>query len=413
MAEKLGINFNASELKAKGWAGFLDEVRAKTGGNTEQMATLFGSVEALNSVMVLAGKGSTDFKNALDAMDKAAGATDAAFNKMNETDGAKLRKTFNELKNAGIELGEALTPMVEKVSGAIKALADRFKNLTPAQQELIVKIALIVAAVGPAVLVIVKLITAVSAVAGAFSAASGAIAAAGGVMAVITGPIGITIAIVAALAAGAFLLIKNWGPLKEFFTNLWNSISQNSVKAFDSLKSGVVNTVSGVKTAVVNGISGALNWIKGLPSQMYTWGVDMIDGLIKGIKAMVTKVRNAVGSVADTIRSFLHFSAPDEGPLANYETWMPDFMAGLADGIEHNKGLVKKAIRGLSSDMNLTMNPQLTSATAPKGSVNSPLSYGSLLHVNQIVISKDMDIRDLAYKLEFYRGQAAMARGTT
>ena len=44
-----------------------------------------------------------------------------------------------------------------------------------------------------------------------------------------------------------------------------------------------------------------------------------------------------VSGLADRIRSFLHFSAPDEGPLADYETWMPDFMKGLASGIEKNR----------------------------------------------------------------------------
>ena len=41
--------------------------------------------------------------------------------------------------------------------------------------------------------------------------------------------------------------------------------------------------------------------------------------------------------VADTIRSFLHFSVPDEGPLTDFESWMPDFMSGLAKGIQKTK----------------------------------------------------------------------------
>lgn len=39
---------------------------------------------------------------------------------------------------------------------------------------------------------------------------------------------------------------------------------------------------------------------------------------------------DAVKSVADKIKSFLHFSVLDEGPLTDYESWMPDFMKGLA-----------------------------------------------------------------------------------
>ena len=43
--------------------------------------------------------------------------------------------------------------------------------------------------------------------------------------------------------------------------------------------------------------------------------------------------------MANTIRSHLHFSVPDEGPLTDFESWMPDFMNGLAEGIEKSRGI--------------------------------------------------------------------------
>ena len=57
-------------------------------------------------------------------------------------------------------------------------------------------------------------------------------------------------------------------------------------------------------------------------------------GIVNGIKSCIGAVGDAVKSVADKIKSFLHFSVPDEGPLTDYESWMPDFMGGLAKGIE-------------------------------------------------------------------------------
>ena len=58
-----------------------------------------------------------------------------------------------------------------------------------------------------------------------------------------------------------------------------------------------------------------------------------------------------MSDVANNIRSFLHFSVPDEGPLTDYESWMPDFVEGLAKGIENSRGIIQKAIQGLSGDM--------------------------------------------------------------
>ena len=64
--------------------------------------------------------------------------------------------------------------------------------------------------------------------------------------------------------------------------------------------------------------------------------------------------------MANTIRSYLHFSVPDEGPLTDYESWMPDFMSGLAKGIEQSKDMVTKAVDNLAADM--VVNPQLALA---------------------------------------------------
>ena len=89
---------------------------------------------------------------------------------------------------------------------------------------------------------------------------------------------------------------------------------------------------------------------------------------------MIQSVINTVSGLADRIRSFLHFSAPDEGPLSNYETWMPDFMKGLAGGIEKNRNLVEKAVRDVASDM--VLSPKVNGMEY--GYAESALSGGNM-----------------------------------
>lgn len=84
--------------------------------------------------------------------------------------------------------------------------------------------------------------------------------------------------------------------------------------------------------------------------------------IVNGIKSCISAVGDAVKSVADKIKSFLYFSVPDEGPLTEYESWMPDFMQGLAKGINDSKGLIEKAVSGVASDM--VINPNVTTADA-------------------------------------------------
>lgn len=162
--------------------------------------------------------------------------------------------------------------------------------------------------------------------------------------------------------------------LKTFFTGLWNGIKNTAVSVwngllgfFQGLPAQFASFMSGVGDAIIHGFDSAIDFIKNLPGQMLQWGKDMIQGMIDGIKSMIGKVGDAVKGVGNKIRSALHFSRPDEGPLADYETWMPDFMQGLADGILANRYKVVSAIRSLTSDMRVDAALQPAYAGAYSG----------------------------------------------
>lgn len=142
-----------------------------------------------------------------------------------------------------------------------------------------------------------------------------------------------------------------WNTIKTVFTTVLNTIKSVVSGAFNSMWTGIKNTVSGIVNTIKTGFNNAVGFIKNLASSAFQWGADIINGIVNGIKSCIGKVKDAVTSVAETIRSFLHFSVPDEGPLTDYESWMPDFMRGLAKGIEQSKNMVAKAVYGLASDM--------------------------------------------------------------
>ena len=73
---------------------------------------------------------------------------------------------------------------------------------------------------------------------------------------------------------------------------------------------------------------------------------------------MIGSLADSVSNIADTIRSYLHFSVPDVGPLTDFESWMPDFMNGLADGINKSKKVVAKAVSGVADTMKLSLNSE-------------------------------------------------------
>ena len=156
--------------------------------------------------------------------------------------------------------------------------------------------------------------------------------------------------------------------IKTVFSTVWNAIKN----VVTTVVNGIKNTISGIYNTIKNGFTNAVNFIKNLASSAFSWGADIINGIVNGIKSCIGKVKDAVCNVADTIKSFLHFSVPDEGPLTEYESWMPDFMSGLAKGIEKSKGMVKDAVSGLAADM--VVNPQVNAgqmAMAGGGTVSS------------------------------------------
>lgn len=163
-----------------------------------------------------------------------------------------------------------------------------------------------------------------------------------------------------------------WNTIKTVFTTVLNTIKSVVSGAFNAMWNGIKNTISGIVNTIKMGFNNAVNFIKNLASSAFSWGADIINGIVNGIRSCIGKIKDAVGDVAETIRSFLHFSVPDEGPLTDYESWMPDFMSGLAKGIENSKGMVKDAVSGLAADM--VINPQMSGsqmAMAGGGTVSS------------------------------------------
>ena len=74
------------------------------------------------------------------------------------------------------------------------------------------------------------------------------------------------------------------------------------------------------------------------------WGKDMIQNFIDGIMAKWNDLKASVSKVASTVKSFLGFSEPEEGPLSNFHTYAPDMMDLFAEGIMDNIGVVENAM---------------------------------------------------------------------
>lgn len=130
----------------------------------------------------------------------------------------------------------------------------------------------------------------------------------------------------------------------------WSSLGSGIM---DNLSDGVRNTASTVWEAVKEAFNSAVEWVKNLGTEALNWGKDMIAGFANGVKNAANNLLNKVKEIAQKIKGYLHFSRPDTGPLRDYEKWMPDFMQGLAKGIESNAWRVENAMRNVTADMSI------------------------------------------------------------
>ena len=174
----------------------------------------------------------------------------------------------------------------------------------------------------------------------------------GAVISVLASAFGpVILAIAAAIAIGV-LLWKNWDKIRE---------------AAGNLLEGIKATIGNVRDAIVTGIQAAIDWITSLPDEALKWGSDIIDGIVSGIQSAVGRVGEAVKGVADKIKSFLGFSEPEDGPLSDFHTYMPDMIDLMTSGITSGKKKVKDALEGMTGEMSVIAKANVVSKATGRG----------------------------------------------
>lgn len=140
-------------------------------------------------------------------------------------------------------------------------------------------------------------------------------------------------------------------PLRVIFETILNQIADLVKTVFTAIWTAISDRVTKIKDSIVDGFTAAIDWIKALPAQAIQWGADIIQGIVDGIKGAVGKVGEAASSVAGKIKSFLHFSKPDEGPLSDFDTYMPDMIDMMVKGISAGRSKVKEVVGNIASDI--------------------------------------------------------------
>lgn len=310
----------------------LMEKAAKNNG--VELKDMFGSVEAGNAAMQLTGNGAKKFKESLEQMENSAGATEEAFDKMDKGMNDGIGDMLNSLRNLAISFGQLLAPTINVLVGYIQNLIEWLQGLDENQKKMIVTVGLVVAAIGPALLVLGNLAGSIANVINIgkllvnnwgliSSTATKLVGFLPKAFSMMFSPWGI--AIMAAIAAGV-LIYKHWDEIKAAAQSLWNNIRIS----FEN-----------IKTTISTKWKESVDFIKSI--DLFQMGKDVVQGLINGISSkisgVVNKAKELSNKVSSTIKKALDINSP-----SRVTTMYGEFVAeGLAEGMNKKKKKVKKS----------------------------------------------------------------------
>lgn len=270
--EELGISITNADGTMKPLSQTMVELREKFAGLTEeqkaQYAAMLAGQEGMSGLLAIVNASDEDFQKLTDEINNANGAAEDMASVMMDNTAGAVEQLKGALESAGILIGEKLTPYIRKLAEWITGLVEKFNSLSEEEQDQIVKFGLILAAIGPVLLIMSRVISVVSMFAKAFGLIKNVVYPAflaitqlkagmtaaelamegfskeslgiASVLSGITAPIVAVVAVVAVLI-GAFVTL--WKTNEEFRDNMvgiWNSIKESINNFFD----GVVERIN-------------------------------------------------------------------------------------------------------------------------------------------------------------------------
>lgn len=265
--EELGISITNADGTMKPLSQTMVELREKFAGLTEeqkaQYAAMLAGQEGMSGLLAIVNASDEDFQKLTDEINNANGAAEDMASVMMDNTAGAVEQLKGALESAGILIGEKLTPYIRQLAEWITGLVEKFNSLSEEEQEQIVKFGLILAAIGPVLLILSKVVSIVTTVIKAFKLLKGTMTTIkesvelvkagyaglatqmGGIPKLVAGistgfggmlvPIMAVVAVVAVLV-GAFATL--WKTNEEFRDNMvgiWNSIKESINNFFDGV----------------------------------------------------------------------------------------------------------------------------------------------------------------------------------
>ena len=326
-----------------------EKLSASIEGASEQTAQLAdGSIVPLSEALASGQEVVQTFNGAAEQM--------AGVMMDNASGGIDILKS--NIQTLAISIGDLLMPTVREIITGLQGFIQKLNSLDDGTKEMIVKIGLVAAAVGPVLVVAGTLISSIGSIVSAGGAlingisafatfitasvipaisgvAASAVAAIPGIVAFVA-PFLPFIAIGAAVVAAGVLIYKNWDKIKETAGKVgaavkekWDNIKQKTSEAWNNVKAKTAEVWGNVKTKVsevAGNIKSAVtekwNSVKSTTATVWNNAKTVVGNAAKGMfdyaKTNLNNIKNAYTSHGGGIKGIV--AATWEGIKTYYKT---------------------------------------------------------------------------------------------
>ena len=292
--KKLGVSVTNADGSLKSTDQVFNEtIQALSGvsNETERNAlamTLMGkSAQELNPLIEDGGKtyqqlAQTMAENNLKFVDQE--TLDGA-NRFNDALDTLKASGLATLQTLGTQLASYLAPAMETIAGALEKVLGWLSQLSPQTLTIIGVVAALIAGIAPVLIFLGKLAFAVSSITSLMSTLGISLGA-------IVGPVGIVIAVIAALVTVGVLLYKNWDKIKAAASALWNNIKT----AFEGIK----QTITNVFMSVLRVVAQVWMQIKARIALTIMQIKTTVSTVFNSVKTTISNIFNSIKSIASS-----------------------------------------------------------------------------------------------------------------
>ena len=360
----------------------LSDCRSAFGNLTEsekaQAAESLVGKNAMSGFLALMNAGQGDIDKLSSAIDNCDGSAEKMAMTMQDNLAGQLTILKSQLQELAISFGDILMPAIRSIVSKLQGFVDKLNGMDEGTKRTIVTIALLVASIGPLLVIIgtaiskigvamqgfVKLANGISKLKIAIQGGTGVLGKLGAALGGISAPVLAVVAVIAVLVAAFVHLWKTNEGFRDAIIGTWNRI-KDTISGFcqgivdrlnalgfqftdivDVLKTvwdgfcqvlapifeGVFNNIANILSTVTGVITGILDVFIGIFtgnwSQAWTGVKEIFSSVWNGISSFFTNILNVIKGVADVVLGW--FGTSWNEVWTNIKTFFEGIWNGIA-----------------------------------------------------------------------------------